>query len=838
MKKILLLPFLIITSYLFAQDTPNDFAQRIQYIFQHVDASHVNTGLLMDCGSEFVNMDNYTGLTSVHDSNYVNMNTWRSVYASLYTAKFNNNINLTDFPTFNATLKAAISNVLPIPFTVLNYNYQVLGDDALTANLMYAVNEQLYDVTNRTQSPYLTKTAFAIAAGMDYIKAINGYASFTFKSSLTFGNTGKTISTLKIDLGDGQGWRTVQMDIPFNTQYNSTGYKIFNYEVTYTDNSIYQGHSRVYVEYEQEIFTPGGGDNRSYPNNGLDTVITSNTSMGIKAATLQIRLSDTNTSNTIQKPLIVVEGIDFWRITTPNNPNANFNVDRFLNNSLNTNLFLTGNLRDSLDLLSYDIIFIDFEDAADFLENNSALTQAAITWVNNNKTTTTQNVVMGLSMGAVIARHALRTMEINNITHDTRLYLSMDGPHQGANFPVSLQALIKHLNNAEFSLFWGALPLFKFKDAFEGLDIGKAVLDAPATKQLLTYYIGSGNNLPINNSAHNSFYSSYSSLGSPTLCRNIAISNGSECGTGQGYAPLTTIFSQTSSTSIPYVFDAASSWIQVIGGLFSNKPLIGLYAPLAIISTKSSFEIEFNAKALPDHTTDRIYKGRVGIKRKVLGLFNVYANITNRSVNAQSYMLPLDSAPGGRASFSNASSLGIPTDFATLVQVGGFGYIPTVSALDIGSGNTTIGTPQLYAAYSINNPPASPYNTSFSSFVTAVGNTNSGGNNNEDHVTFTPRNGGFLLKELQGNTNTPSNCAIFCNPSNLIQGPAQFCNSSETYTIPNLPAGATVNWNVSLGSGLVNLTTSGNSATLTKAGNGNVQLSATVGGICGNFNLP
>ena len=104
----------IFTNLLFAQDTPNDFAQRVQYIFQHVDASYVNTGLLMDCGSEFVNMENFTGLTSVNDSNYVNINTWRSVYASLYTAKFNNNINLTDFPTFNATLKAAISNTLPI----------------------------------------------------------------------------------------------------------------------------------------------------------------------------------------------------------------------------------------------------------------------------------------------------------------------------------------------------------------------------------------------------------------------------------------------------------------------------------------------------------------------------------------------------------------------------------------------------------------------------------------------------------------------------------------------------------------------------------------------------
>jgi hypothetical protein len=800
----------------------------------------VNTGLLMDCGSEFVNMDNFTGLTSVNDSNYVNINTWRSVYASLYTAKFNNNINLTDFPTFNATLKAAISNTLPVPLTVLNYNYQVLRDDALTANLMYAINEQLYDVPNRTQSPYLTKTAFAIASAKDYIKAINGYVSFTFKSSLMFGNTGKTISTLKINLGDGQGWRTVQVDVPFNTQYNSTGFKIFDYEVTYTDNSIYQGHSRVYIKYEQESFTPGGGLSQVYRELSNPT-ISVNTPNGQRNATLQVWLSQQHSTNAIEKPLIVVEGIDFWRITDPNDAEENTDIGDFFNNTTLRPLFNGGNLRDSLDLLGYDIIYIDFENGVDSLENNSALTQAAITWVNNNKTTSAQNVVMGLSMGAVIARHALRTMEINSIPHDTRLYVSMDGPHQGGNFPLSLQALIRQLNNAELALFWGALPVFKFSDAFEGLDDAKAILEAPASKQLLKYRVSGvpqiSNGFNIDNTPHDTFFSNlHNNIGYPSLTRNIAISNGSECGSDQGFAPLTTIYNNVSRTTLPYVFDAATAWYQFIGGIFTNKPLIGLYAPLALISTKSSFDIEFEAKALPDQSTDRIYKGRVGIKRKVLGLFNVNANITNRNLNASSYMLPIDSAPGGRADFANAAGLGVPNDFAALVEVGGFGYIPTVSALDIGSGITPLSSVQLYSAYSITNPPVSPNNSPFASFVTAV-SRNNGANSNEDHVTFTPRNGAFLLKELSSNTNTPVNCAQFCSPTSLISGSTQLCDISQNYNISNLPTGATVTWSILPATGRATLTTSGNTATLTKTGNGNVQLFATVNSICGVINI-
>ncbi len=261
MKKLLLLPFLaLFSSFLFAQDTPDDFANRVRYIFQHVDASQASTGILLDCGVEFVNMDNHTGYTTLNDSNYVNLNIWRGVYASLYSSKFNSNINFTDFPTINSSIGAATADTLPVPLLLLNYNYQVLRADAISANLMYASNDQLYDVSNRIQSPYTSKTAFAISSAEDYIKSVNGYASFIFKSSLLFGNTGKTISTLKIDLGDGQGWRTVQPDVAINTQYSSGGFKIFNYEVTYTDSSVYTGHSRIYIDYQQETYSPGGGN--------------------------------------------------------------------------------------------------------------------------------------------------------------------------------------------------------------------------------------------------------------------------------------------------------------------------------------------------------------------------------------------------------------------------------------------------------------------------------------------------------------------------------------------------------------------------------------------------
>lgn len=60
-----------------------------------------------------------------------------------------------------------------------------------------------------------------------------------------------------------------------------------------------------------------------------------------------------------------------------------------------------------------------------------------------------------------------------------------------------------------------------------------------------------------------------------------------------------------------------------------------------------------------------------------------------------------------------------------------------------------------------------------------------------------------------------------------ITGLSQFC-VAENYYVPILPAGATVSWSIYPSYGVADLTTSGNTATLTKIGDGNVELTATV----------
>ena len=50
-------------------------------------------------------------------------------------------------------------------------------------------------------------------------------------------------------------------------------------------------------------------------------------------------------------------------------------------------------------------------------------------------------------MGGLIARYGLSFMEQNSMNHETRLYISFDSPHLGANIPVSFQYLINYFEN-------------------------------------------------------------------------------------------------------------------------------------------------------------------------------------------------------------------------------------------------------------------------------------------------------------------------------------------------------------------------------------------------------
>jgi len=117
----------------------------------------------------------------------------------------------------------------------------------------------------------------------------------------------------------------------------------------------------------------------------------------------------------IDKPFIVVEGFDPGNV---NNPNLYY--------SKSNGLF------DQLNSLDQDIFVINFADGGGDMVQNSQHVRNAIQYVNSIKAGASPVTVAGVSMGGVIARHALSWAEENNLDLNVSHFISLDGPQDGA----------------------------------------------------------------------------------------------------------------------------------------------------------------------------------------------------------------------------------------------------------------------------------------------------------------------------------------------------------------------------------------------------------------------
>ena len=167
----------------------------------------------------------------------------------------------------------------------------------------------------------------------------------------------------------------------------------------------------------------------------------------------------TNTQKQLLKPIVIIDGFDPGDERKigylENNVTENTLVnDMYYENSAGVNVNLVTELREK----GYDVIFVNqithtknnvvIDGGADYIERNA---MAHVALYQHLNTTLLQNgssedlVIMGPSMGGQISRYALAHMEKENIPHRTRLWVSIDSPHLGANVPIGMQAMMNLL---------------------------------------------------------------------------------------------------------------------------------------------------------------------------------------------------------------------------------------------------------------------------------------------------------------------------------------------------------------------------------------------------------
>ncbi len=670
----------------------------LDYAFQQFNTAQVTSGLLLDRALPLTKMTRYNGQLS--DSNRVSALSFGLAYAQLSGAALNSAAQLPD-PT--TSLGSYASNEDTIPIKMMYFHYDQIKSTALANGDISVQNNQLINVPGRI--PFELDTAFLASPWTD--ATLEG-DTFSFVIQAPFTNDSAAIQNISVDFGDGQGWRTVTIGQVLQVGYAQSDTVIFRYRLTLNGGMILESHSRMVISIPPQ--------DRGYGSH-FDI-------SGIGGATV------TGLSNcgdeTICKPLIVVEGFNapaFGDLF-----NSTFTTFRGIIKSFDATPSGKSLLAE-FETAGYDLVYIDFNDGTASLESNAEVVKAVIRKVNELKAESgcsERNVVFGESMGGVLAKLALREMEEAGEDHQCSKLFTHDSPLRGANIPLGYQIMLSHVANLEIS---GSSPL----KAFVGiLEDAETTLNAPGPRQMLIYHL---DNFPGPNTDYIQFYQKLRNLGALQNCEHIAISNGSQISSGQGFG---------ANDRLLKIKGDGSDFLEDCVGLSGFLANLAEVVTSALLGTTLAFDFEVRALPSPTQGNKFIYASL--INAKLLGI-SIIVDVRGAIVGGTQ---PLDNASGGY--------IEIPTDDLApcLSQIVTFDhthfcFVPTVSSIEVGPYVGTSELSDVNTDVSNNAAILASGLTTVDRFVAFNDPVPSGApptSLNQGHISFSSDNTGTMLYEL------------------------------------------------------------------------------------------
>ena len=230
----------------------------------------------------------------------------------------------------------------------------------------------------------------------------------------------------------------------------------------------------------------------------------------------------------LDKPVIVIEGFD-----PLNTKRLDKNNGLFFSNLYSVN-DTKQNILDKLMEVGYDIVILDFEDNPIGLTFSGRLVAELIETINNRKVGNHELIVMGRSGGGLLARYALAYLESIGVDHQTRMLLTIDSPHQGANIQLGFQHFLDYIANTPTVKATLGLAAIIMSN-----DLLSLTINSVYAQQLLYYHHSATSNNAYPSPLKNNFFSNLKSLngGYPKKLMKVAISCGSKNGASQGNAP-------------------------------------------------------------------------------------------------------------------------------------------------------------------------------------------------------------------------------------------------------------------------------------------------------------
>ena len=608
------------------------------------------------------------------------------VYHEIQRADFNNRLPKLEVIRKAATL-ASIKN--QIPLSVLISDFESISENDLQNKFNLNASNQLELKNNETLE--LEKHAINIVAPI-VAKSKTNEVTFVLNSDLIFNTTSREIKSIFYSK-ENSSWQKINQNQPFTVHFAANGTQELALKIeftngTSTEESIsFEVNSTILIHRNSNSVMAASSITATIPYQGF----------GETAAVLgqgEFEIFLDNVDGVLDKPIILVDGFD------PGDTRNTTTIYDLLNYGTNQNF------ADDLRNQGFDIVVLNFptytipgtttviDGGADYIQRNAYILVELLNQINAQKVGAEKNVVIGPSMGGLISRYALRYMEMNNLVHDTRLYLSFDSPHQGANVPIGFQHLFNYMA-------YGPLGNAAVQPIVDGL------IKSPAARQMLIDHmeghLQSGSAFEFNTAAasllptgapnfRTAFQDELNTMGFPTLTRNVSIANGAGNGT-MNYTPDFEVMNHTFNITT------------------SQRAIINLrFTPAA-------------------NQTNQVSRFR-GQQYVVILWITGFESLANSK--APTFTAGLDSAPGGRFDMTGFSGgLGtdpILTEFFDNLNADYFTFIPTWSSMAI-SGTNNLYTP-------VTASTVSPF---VASSIPTI---------NENHITFNAQNVAFALNEI------------------------------------------------------------------------------------------
>jgi hypothetical protein len=597
MKRYITLVFFIVFSVigLYAQsvlEENSEIVGDLRSTFSKLNKSHIIYGALRDRAVELVDFDEYDGLHSdVYSTNDSYMYLLKSV-RTLYET----------FPTWQAESvlyeqeeQNSLSNC---PISVLLYHFVEIKDNALADSLISYDGDYVTDVYKDGvwQNPYQVACVFSFApADTLYYNNVD----FSFPKDLFKTNTG---GIFEFDPDDGLGFRSMNLSTSSHTisvSYSNAGEH--NLRLRFNrDGKEYSAKFRITTIPETTV-TRASNAHITYED--ISSTYEDNVIEG--------RLWRYNRSTNHLKPFLIVEGFDISMDTNT----------RYVYNHSGYGMSSMENLDDELSSLyaDYDVYYLDWKDPTLKIEANATLLEKALSYIEADKakySSADDNIILGSSMGGLVVRYCLRSMELNSKLHHTHTIICQDTPNLGANVPLGVLFGIHGLKKLYTQ--WNGKIYGPTRTSMRMID---NIVNSEAAKEMLFYYVN--DNGYIDNSAHYSFLAKLKSMGYPVgdngTLRSLAISNGNESCIDVNDP----IFKLTASFNPSMVGDAIlnllSFDLSIFSALFSKNLWTGF---LMAMPGHSNIKCDIDLEPVGATNTDNLALLNFQYKKKVAWLIN------------------------------------------------------------------------------------------------------------------------------------------------------------------------------------------------------------------------